>query len=240
MQAIFNQMYLDGWNMEQEAHGIVVRITRPDLSTTPADYGPITWLNTDYKIQARIRKNRLRPTLFDILRASHYIGVPGTTIFSAVTTVRNAIAYVGLTHAALCTLSLQFPAAFHEIFHTYLLRMIKIMAIVWNSSHSYQRCGARLPSRYKLMATLSDKLPTRCSVTQGCPMSKILFAWNFNPLIYLCHGGRLVGKFGEHPGEHILSGNIHISFEIDEYSIPFKKCHLVVDEIKVKSLGRGP
>ena len=29
MQAIFNQMYLDGRITEQQAHGIVVRITRP-------------------------------------------------------------------------------------------------------------------------------------------------------------------------------------------------------------------
>jgi hypothetical protein len=125
MQAIFNQMYLDGWNMERQAHGIVVRITRPDLSTTPADYEPITWLNTDYKTQAPIRTNRLRPTFFDILRPSHYFGAPGTTIFGAVTTVRKGIAYAGLTHAALCTLCLQFSAAFHKIFLTYLLRMIK-------------------------------------------------------------------------------------------------------------------
>jgi hypothetical protein len=57
--------------------------------------------------------------------------------------------------------------------------------------------------------------PTRCSVTQGCPMSKMLFAWILNPLICLCHGGGLVGQFDEHPGRHILSGNNHTGFEID-------------------------
>ena len=45
------------------------------------------------------------------------------------------------------------------ILHTFVRRMIKVMAIVWNSSHSYKQCGARLPSRYKLMATLSDPFP---------------------------------------------------------------------------------
>ena len=41
IQAIFNRMYLDGRIMEQQTHGIVVRITRPNLSITPADYEPI-------------------------------------------------------------------------------------------------------------------------------------------------------------------------------------------------------
>jgi len=59
MQAIFNQMYLDGRIMEEQKHGFVFRIHKPDFSTTPADYDPFTWLNTDYKIQSRIRTNLL-------------------------------------------------------------------------------------------------------------------------------------------------------------------------------------
>jgi hypothetical protein len=116
MQAIFNRMYLDGRIMEQQTHGIVVRITRPNLSITPADYEPITWLNTDYKTQAPIRTIRLRPTFFDILRPSHYFGAPGTTIFGAVTTVRNAITYAVLTHAPLCTLSFALPSSASQNF----------------------------------------------------------------------------------------------------------------------------
>ena len=59
MQAVLNQMYLDGRIMEQHKHGFVLRIHKPDFSTTPADYEIFTWLNTDYEIQYRIRTNRL-------------------------------------------------------------------------------------------------------------------------------------------------------------------------------------
>jgi hypothetical protein len=71
-------------------------------------------------------------------------------------------------------------------------------------------------------------------------MSKILFALILNPLIFLCHGDRLVGQIDELPGQPILSGNNHAAFQIDEYSNSIKECHLVVDESKVKFLTRDP
>ena len=82
--------------------------------------------------------------------------------------------------------------------------------------------------------------PTRCSITQVSPLSKILFAVILNPLIYLCHVDRLVGQIDYHAGQHILSGNKHNCFQINNYSSPFKEYHLIVDESKVKSLARDP
>ena len=86
MQTIFNQMFLDGRIMEQQKHGIVVRIHKTDFPTTPTDYEPINWLDTDYKIPARIRANILRLTIFDLLLPNLYSEVPCITIFDAVTT----------------------------------------------------------------------------------------------------------------------------------------------------------
>jgi hypothetical protein len=67
MLALFNQMHLDGQIIEQQMHGTVVWTPKTDIPTTPADSRPITLLNTDYYILARIIANRLRPTIFDML-----------------------------------------------------------------------------------------------------------------------------------------------------------------------------
>jgi hypothetical protein len=112
MLAIFNRMYLKGKIMGPQMHGIVVCIPKTDSSSTPADYRPITSLNTDYKIVVRIVATRLRPTLPEVLLQSQHCGLPENTIFDAVVTVRDAIAYAELTHASLCILSLDFTAAF--------------------------------------------------------------------------------------------------------------------------------
>jgi len=66
--------------------------SRTDIPNTPADYRPVIWLNTGYKILALITANQIRPTLSDMLHPSQYCGVSCNTIFDAVMTVRDAIA----------------------------------------------------------------------------------------------------------------------------------------------------
>ena len=98
MLAVFNQIFLDGRIMEQQKLGIVVCIPKTDIPTTPADCRPITLLNADYKVLARITGNRLRPTLSEVLHQIQHCGVPGSKIFDAVAKVRDAIACTELTH----------------------------------------------------------------------------------------------------------------------------------------------
>ena len=70
MLALFKNMYLDGRIIALQKHDIVLCILKTDTPIIPADYRPITVLNTDYKILARIISNRLRSTLSDILHPS--------------------------------------------------------------------------------------------------------------------------------------------------------------------------
>jgi len=58
-------------------------------------------VSTDYKILDLIRANRIRPALSDMLHPSQYCGVSSNTIFGAVTTVRDAIAYGDLTRLSM-------------------------------------------------------------------------------------------------------------------------------------------
>ena len=105
MLAIFNQMYLNGRIMEQQKQCIVVYILKTYIPNKPADYRPITLLDTNCKILAHIVANPVKSTFPDMLHPSQYYGVSGYTIFGAVATVREAIVYAKLTHAPLCTLS---------------------------------------------------------------------------------------------------------------------------------------
>jgi len=93
MLIMFNQMYSTGNKWEQQKHGIVLCVPKTTAPKTPADYRPITWLTTLYKILGRIVASRLRPILAELLHPNQHGGVEGGGIFDTVATVRDAIAY---------------------------------------------------------------------------------------------------------------------------------------------------
>jgi hypothetical protein len=74
--------------------------------TTPKfveDYRPLTLLNTDYKILARIIANRLRPCIANILHPNQYCGLQGHSAFDAVAAIREAVAFAEITRTRLCS-----------------------------------------------------------------------------------------------------------------------------------------
>ena len=122
MLALFNQMYIDGRIRAQQKHRLVVCIPKP-APTIPADYRPITLLNTDYKILARIITNRLRPILDELLHQSTLWSV-GPRNFQRDRNDSGCDSVAEMSHAPLCILSLYFTEAFDRIAHRYHLRLL--------------------------------------------------------------------------------------------------------------------
>jgi hypothetical protein len=129
MLALCNQSCLDDRVIKKQKHDFVSCMPKTDTPTTSANYRPNSSVNIDYKIAARITANLIRSAPSDTVHPSQYCGVPGNTICDVVTAVRDAIAYAELTHGTLCSLSLDFTAAFDMISHTSLLLMLKIMTM---------------------------------------------------------------------------------------------------------------
>jgi len=110
---------------ERQKQGVIVCIAKNARPHTSLDYRPITLLNTDYKILARLIADRVRPILSEMLHPSQYCGVPGNTIFDAVATVRDAIAYAEKTRSPLCVVTLDFKPAFDRISHAYFPTVLR-------------------------------------------------------------------------------------------------------------------
>jgi len=69
---LFSEMFFDSKVTAQQKHGVIVLIPKTTIPVVPADYRPITVLNNDYKIMARIIASRLQPVLADLLHPSQY------------------------------------------------------------------------------------------------------------------------------------------------------------------------
>jgi len=90
-ELMMNQMFIERKVSPQQKHGVIVCLPKICEPTTLADFRPITVLNTDYRMMARITVNRVRTTMAELLQQRELCGVPGRTIFKAVATVREAI-----------------------------------------------------------------------------------------------------------------------------------------------------
>jgi hypothetical protein len=71
--------------------------------------------------------NRIRLTLEELVEPSQYCGRPWNTIFEAIATVREAIAFAEVTRKPLCIISLDYKEASDRITHNYLFA-------IWHSS----------------------------------------------------------------------------------------------------------
>jgi hypothetical protein len=118
-----NQMFLHNSLTNQQKHGIIISLPKNNGDETPDGFSPITLMNTDYKILARIMARRLSPILQAQLTSNQYCAVPGKSILEAVTVISDVIAHVEVTRTPVCVLSLDFRHAFDRIPHHYLFQV---------------------------------------------------------------------------------------------------------------------
>jgi hypothetical protein len=109
----------------QQKQRLLVCLTKHEGAQKPTDFRPITLLNVDYKILAKILTNRLRPLIDEHLQTNQFCGVPGNTILDVLATVRNTIASAEIKKRPMCIVSLDFQEAFDRTSHTYLATILK-------------------------------------------------------------------------------------------------------------------
>ena len=149
----------------------------------PEDYRPITLHNTDYKIRAKLIAARVRPFLSELLHPSQHCGVPTNTIFDAVATVWDAIAYAETTRTPLCVVSLDFKQAFDRISHTYLMAVLRSYGFDEGLIECIRIMYDNATSVIQVNGHLSTPTPIQCGVRQGCPLSMILYVLCLKPLL---------------------------------------------------------
>jgi len=184
MRTLFTQMLRDRQLSERQKQEVIVCIPKNARPHTPEDYRPITLLNTDYKILARLIAARMRPILAELVHPSQYCGVLGNTIFDAVATVRDAIAYAETTRCPLCVVSLDFKQAFDRISHTYLLTVLRSYGFGAGFIECIRMMYGNTTTVIQVNRHISTPIPIQCGVRQGCPLSMILFVLGLNPLLY--------------------------------------------------------
>jgi len=76
---LLNQMFLHKNITPWQEHGVLICLPKSDEDNTPNGYRPMSVLNTDYRILARILACRLWQVIAEQLQHTPFCGVPGNS-----------------------------------------------------------------------------------------------------------------------------------------------------------------
>ena len=149
------------------------------------NYRPISLLNVDYKIIAKVLCNRLRYCLADIIHPDQTCSIPGRSIFDNCHLIRDIVHNVNSNvNDYGILLSTDQEKAFDRVDHSYLLYMLKKYGfnddfVRWISIMYYDISSAVIVNGH-----VSSTFPVQRSVRQGCPLSPLLYVMCLEPVLH--------------------------------------------------------
>jgi len=111
------------------------------------------------------------------------LGRNNKSIYEAVATIRDIIAYAEDTQKPICLLSIDFKDALDNISHTYLFNILREHGISDTFCERLKTIYPDATSNLTLNGLTSIPIKTASGVRQGCPLSMILFVLCINPLL---------------------------------------------------------
>ena len=139
------------------------------------NWRPISLLNVDYKIISKAITLRLSKVLEHIIHPDQTCSVPGRSIFSNVTLLRDVLDYIQRTDEFAILISLDQEKAFDRVNRSFLLKLLQVYGFCpdfcrWISTF-YN--GAFM--QITLNGWLTDVISLERGVRQGDPLSPLLY-----------------------------------------------------------------
>jgi exonuclease III len=162
--------------------GVITLIYKKGDKRLLKNWRPISLLNVDYKILARVMSDRLKQVMPSIISPEQSCCVIGRDISDTIASVRDIITLAENENMEGYILKLDQLKAFDRVSHAYLFavlekfgfgqRFIDWIKIFYTDIYGSVKCNGHL-TRY---------FPVKNSVRQGCPISAMLYVLVAEPL----------------------------------------------------------
>lgn len=174
---------LQGKGMKQFYDGILVLVKKKGNDKSAKGFRPISLLNFDYKVLARVLKQRMHSLLPLVLSDSQKCSNGKRTIFEATSRIYDKICQLKHHRRSALLVSFDLDHAFDRVNHLFLKHtmekmnfnrnLIKLLELIWSQSYS----------RILINGHLSEEIKISRSVRQGDPLSMHLFVLYLQPLL---------------------------------------------------------
>ena len=165
------------------------------------NWRPISLLNTDYKIAAKVIANRLKPVLDTIIHEDQTCGIPGRTIYENIFKLRDIVHHTHRNKHQVILISLDQEKAFDRVDRIFLEKTLNTM----NFGPSFNNWIRTLYFNANATITnngwFSDPVKLMRGLRQGCPLSPLLYVLVAETL------GQAIRQDPHIKGTHIPGGN---------------------------------
>ena len=146
------------------------------------NWRPISLLNVDYKILARILSARLKRVLPKIISVSQTCCVVGRDIADTIVTVRDIIDMAERDNLEGYIVRIDQEKAFDRVSHSYLISILRKFGFGDNFIQWINIFYTEIKSSVKCNGHLTKPFLIKNSVRQGCPISAMLYVLVAEPL----------------------------------------------------------
>ena len=172
---VLNDNYEYGEMTESQKKAIIRLLYKKDNKKLLKNWRPISLLNTDYKLTAKVIAKRLQKVLPIIIDEDQTCGVPGRTIYENLFRIRDIVHQSKIRNNNLILVNLDQEKAFDRVNRRFLQRTLEKM----NFGPSFRKWVDVLYVGANCVVLnngwTSDPIDLQRGVRQGCPLSPLLY-----------------------------------------------------------------
>ena len=173
--SVLNSCFVSGSLSLSQRRGVISLSFKKGDRLDPRNWRPITLLNVDYKLAARVIAGRLLKVIHLVVDKDQTCGVPGRFIGENVALLRDVAEYASASGAPVAILSLDQEKAFDRVDWGFMRSTLTAMGFGPSFISWVDLFYFRVQSAVNVNGYLSPFFDLSRGVRQGCPLSPLLY-----------------------------------------------------------------
>ena len=149
------------------------------------NWRPVSLLNVDYKIFAKVLANRLKSVIGNVIHTDQSYTIPERSIYNNINLIRDVLLYANYNNLPLAILNLDQKKAFDNVDKEYLFKTMKAMGFGDYFTSCVKLLYNGTESLLKVCGSLTCPFPFAKGIRQGCPLSGLLYSIAIEPLLQM-------------------------------------------------------